>query len=164
MHTPINGKNRMSDLVKSGSKYSDQQRMEVAILYAISGNAKKVAKATGIPRTTIVGWKKQEWWQDAVTSIQSEKADEHRAKYSELVDKAQRVALKKLPEASAAQAIIIAGTATDKIRLHDGMPTEIIGKSDDMEALAKQFDQLAQSFKEKQVNVVKTQDESEETE
>ena len=75
----------MSDLVKSGSKYSDQQRMEVAVLYAISGNAKKVAKATGIPRTTIVGWKKQEWWQDAVTSIQSEKADEHRAKYSELV-------------------------------------------------------------------------------
>jgi len=162
LHTPINGKNRMSDLVKSGSKYSDQQRMEVAILYAISGNAKKVAKATGIPRTTIVGWKKQEWWQDAVTSIQSEKADEHRAKYSELVDKAQRVALKKLPEANAAQANLIACQATDKIRLHDGMPTEITGKSTDMAALANEFRKLSEQWNEKQANVVETQDETEE--
>ena len=154
----------MGDLVKTGSKYSDQQRMEVVVLYAISGNAKKVAKDTGIPRTTIVGWKKTEWWQDAVTSVRSEKADEHRAKYSELVDKAQQVALEKLPEASAAQANLIACQATDKIRLHDGMPTEITGKAESLSALAKQFDQLAQSFKEKQVNVVEVQDETEEIE
>ena len=154
----------MGKFVAKGSKYSDQQRMQVVVLYAISGNAKKVAKATGIPRTTIVGWKKAEWWQDAVTSVRSEKADEHRAKYSELVDKAQQVALEKLPEASAAQANLIACQATDKIRLHDGMPTEITGKAESMSALAKQFDQLAQSFKEKQVNVVEVQDETEEIE
>ena len=115
----------MSNLVKKGSKYSDQQRMEVVILYAISGNAKKVAKATGIPRTTIVGWKKTAWWKDAVTSVRSEKADEHRARYSELVDKAQKVALEKLPEASARDAMIIAATGTDKIRLADNKPTSI---------------------------------------
>jgi len=45
----------MSNLLRKGSKYTDQQRMEVVVLYAISGNAKKVAKDTGIPRTTIVG-------------------------------------------------------------------------------------------------------------
>ncbi len=98
----------MGDIVKTGSKYSDEQRMEVAVLYAVSGNAKKVAKDTGIPRTTIVGWKKTAWWEDAVTSVRSEKADEHRARYSELVDKAQKVALEKLPEASARDAMIIA--------------------------------------------------------
>ncbi len=153
-HLPIKGKNRMSDLVKTGSKYSDQQRMEVAILYAISGNAKKVAKATGVPRTTIVGWKKQEWWQDAVTSIQSEKADEHRAKYSELVDKAQQVALEKLPEANAAQANLIACQATDKIRLHDGMPTEITGNMDNR-ALAEQCKELSRTMRDH--GVVSTQ-------
>ncbi len=164
MHTPINGKNRMSDLVKSGSKYSDQQRMEVVVLYAISGNAKKVAKATGIPRTTIVGWKKADWWQDVVTSVRSEKADEHRAKYSELVDKAQQVALEKLPEASARDAMIIAATGTDKIRLHDGMPTEITGKAESMNSLAADFRKLSQQWEEKQARVVAVQDESEETE
>ena len=152
----------MSKLVKNGSKYSDDQRMEVVVLYAISGNAKKVAKATGIPRTTIVGWKKAEWWEDAVTAVRSEKADEHRDKYSELVDKAQRVALEKLPQASAAQASIIAATATDKLRLHDGMPTEITGKSGDMIALANEFRKLSMQWDEKQANVVKTQDKTEE--
>ena len=48
----------MGKFVKKGGKYSEQQRMEVAVLYAISGNAKQVARDTGIPRTTIVGWKK----------------------------------------------------------------------------------------------------------
>ena len=152
----------MSKMVPSGSKYSDDQRMEVAILYAISGNAKKVAKATGIPRTTIVSWKKADWWDDAVATVRSEKADEHRAKYSELVDKAQQVALEKLPEASAAQASIIAATATDKIRLHDGMPTEISGQSGDFKALANEFKKISQQWEEKQANVVKTQDETEE--
>ena len=154
----------MSNLVRKGSKYTDQQRMEVVVLYAISGNAKKVAKDTGIPRTTIVGWKKQDWWQDAVASVRSEKADEHRAKYSELVDKAQQVALKKLPEASARDAMIIAATGTDKIRLHDGMPTEITGKAESMNSLAAEFRKLSQQWEEKQARVVAVQDESEETE
>ena len=155
----------MGKFVAKGSKYSDQQRMEVAILYAISGNAKKVAKDTGIPRTTIVGWKGQEWWQEAVTAVRSEKADEHRAKYSELVDKAQQVALEKLPEASAAQANLIACQATDKIRLHDGMPTEITSKSGDMKDLANEFAKLSDEMnRERNKRVVQTQDETEEIE
>ncbi len=153
----------MSKMVPSGSKYSDDQRMEVAILYAISGNMKKVAKDTGIPRTTIIGWKKADWWDDAVIAVRSEKADEHRAKYSELVDKAQRVALEKLPEASAAQASIIAATATDKLRLHDGMPTEITGKSGDMKSLANEFAKLSDEMaRDRNKRVVKTQDDTEE--
>ncbi len=133
----------MSELVKTGSKYTDQQRMEVAILYAISGNMKKVARDTGIPRTTIVGWKKTDWWDDAVATVRSEKADEHRAMYSKLVAKAQQVALEKLPEASAAQAHLIACQATDKVRLHDGMPTLIAGNTGDMKALADEFAKLS---------------------
>ena len=153
----------MSKLVKNGSKYSDQQRMEVAILYAISGNMKKVAKDTGIPRTTIVGWKKADWWDDAVIAVRSEKADEHRAMYSKLVAKAQRVALEKLPDATAHQAMTIAAIGTDKIRLHDGMPTEITEKSGGTQALIKKFDDLADRWDEKQANVVQTQDKTEES-
>jgi len=59
------------------------------------------------------------------------------------VDKAQEVALEKLPEASAQQAMIIAATGTDKIRLHDGMPTEITGKVGTIADLAKEFNKLA---------------------
>ena len=151
----------MSKLVKNGSKYTDEQRMEVAVLYSISGNAKKVAKDTGIPRTTIVGWKKADWWEDAVTRVRSEKADEHRAKYSELVDKAQQVALEKLPEASARDAMIIAATGTDKIRLADNMPTTITGKEQSKEELLKRFAKIAREYNR---NVVSVQDESDSSE
>ena len=154
----------MGDIVKTGSKYSDEQRMEVAILYAISGNAKKVATQSGIPRTTIVGWKKQDWWHDTVTRIRSEKADEHRAKYSELVDKAQQVALEKLPEATALQAMTISGIGTDKIRLADNLPTTITDRSPDLKALAEEFRQLSRQWNEKNAKVIAVQDKSDEEE
>jgi len=147
----------MGDLVKSGSKYSDEQRMEVAVLYAVSGNAKKVAKDTGIPRTTIVGWKNQEWWQDVVEQIRAQNTDKALAKYAQMVDKAQDIALEKLPDASAAQASIIAATATDKGRLLLNQPTSITGKTTSIADLAKEFNKLANR------NVVSVQTKNDET-
>ncbi len=151
----------MGDLVKSGSKYSDEQRMEVAVLYAVSGNAKQVAKDTGIPRTTIVGWKGQDWWQDAVEQIRAQNTDKALAKYAQMVDKAQDIALEKLPDASAAQASIIAATATDKGRLLLNQPTSITGKAQSMADLAKAFNKLAN---ENVVSVQTKNDEPEEIE
>lgn len=71
----------------------------------------------------------------------------------------------ELPYANAAQANLIACQATDKVRLHDGMPTSISGKSEDITVLAKQFNalsrqnqELSKQWKAKQVNVVSVQD------
>jgi len=148
----------MGDVVKTGSKYSDEQRMEVAVLYAVSGNAKKVAKDTGIPRTTIVGWKNQEWWQDVVGQIRAQNTDKALAKYAQMVDKAQDIALEKLPDASAAQASIIAATATDKGRLLLNQPTSITGKAQSIDDLAKAFNRIANE------SVVSVQPKNDETE
>lgn len=154
----------MSELVGSGSKYSDQQRMDVAVLYAISGNATKVAKDTGIPRTTIVGWKKTDWWDDAVTRVRREKADEHRARYSEILSLAQDRTIEALPDATAQQAAVIGGVAFDKLRLIDNQATSISGKAESMTQLAQEFRRLSEQWEEKQVNVVETQDKTEEIE
>ncbi len=155
----------MGKFVKTGSKHTYQQRMEVAVLYAVSGNAKQVAKDTGIPRTTIVGWKGQDWWVDAVEQIRAQNTDKALAKYAQMVDKAQDVALEKLPDASAAQASIIAATATDKGRLLLNQPTSITGKVGSIADLAKEFNKIAtRQWDEKQVNVVETQDKSNEEE
>ncbi len=148
----------MGDIVKTGSKYSDEQRMEVAVLYAISGNAKKVAKDTGIPRTTIVGWKGQEWWVDTVEQIRAQNTDKALAKYSQMVDKAQDIALEKLPDASADQASIIAATATDKGRLLTNQPTSITGKAQSIDDLANAFNRIANE------SVVSVQTKNDETE
>jgi len=154
----------MSKLVTNGSKYSDEERTQAAIHYAVTGSLVKTEEATGIPDSTIGTWKKQDWWEELVGSVRDEKSGEHRANYVEIIDKAQKQTLKALPKANAAQAHLIACQATDKVRLHDGMPTAITGKSEDMAALANEFRKLSQQWDEKQVNVVAVQEESEETE
>ncbi len=153
----------MGDLVKSGSKYSDEQRMAVAVQYAVSGNAKQVAKDTGIPRTTIVGWKGQDWWVDAVEQIRAQNTDKALAKYAQMVDKAQDIALEKLPDASAAQASIIAATATDKARLLQNQPTSIRGESESIGKLVKQFEKLSRDHSNIQNSVVSAQTKNDET-
>ncbi len=155
----------MSDLVKTGSKYSHEQRMAVAVQYAVSGNAKKVAKDTGIPRTTIVGWKKQEWWVEIVDRVRQENDDKILAQASNIIELAQQVTVDKLTDASAAQASIIGATWVDKGRLIRNQPTSITGKVVSLDDLAKEFNKIAtRQWDEKQVNVVETQDKSNEEE
>ncbi len=154
----------MSDLVKTGSKYSHEQRMEVAVLYEVSGNAKKVAKDTGISRTTIVGWKGQDWWVDVVEQIRAQNTEKALAKYAQMVDKAQDIALEKLPDASAAQASIIAATATDKARLLQNQPTSIRGESETIGKLVKEFEKLSRDHSNIQNSVVSVQTKNDETE
>jgi len=79
-----------------------------------------------------------------------------------VVDKAQQVALEKLPEATALQAKTIPGIGTDKIRLADNLPTAIAGRSPDMEALANEFKKPSQQFVEKNANVIAVQGKSDE--
>ena len=105
-------------------------------------------------------WKGQDWWQDTVEQIRAQNTDKALAKYAQMVDKAQDIALEKLPDASAAQASIIAATATatDKGRLLMNQPTSITGKSTSIDDLAREFNKLANK------NVVSVQTKNDETE
>ena len=136
----------MSNMVEKGSKYTDEQRTEAAIQFAVLGNMKQVAKRTGIPRSTIIGWKDKDWWTEIVTTALSEKREQHIAKYSRIVDKAQDVTLEKLPECSAAQANLIACQATDKAQLLSGMPTAIT-TNHDTRALAEICMELSRTMR-----------------
>jgi len=147
----------MSKMVPTGSKYTDEQRTEAAIQYAVLGNMKTVAKAIGLPRTTLNDWKKTDWWQELVKDVQTEKNVEQRAKYSRIVDKAQQQTLDKLPDANAAQAHLIACQATDKVRIHDGMPTSISGNMDTRE-LAEMCKELSRTMRDHRVVSVQSKE------
>ena len=64
------------DLVKPGSKYSDEDRRRAVVEYCVLGNTKKVAKTTGIPRTTINDWKKTDWWDEEIVKVRHEIDDQ----------------------------------------------------------------------------------------
>jgi len=147
----------MGEMVVQGSKYSNEDRIEAAIQYAVTGSLTKTSKVTGMAKGTLHGMMQQDWWDEVVAEVRTEKAAEHRARYSKLVDKAQSRALKKIGKACARDAVWIAGVCTDKLRLHDNLPTSITAKSEDYQSLAKQFKELSEQWEEKQVGVVSTQ-------
>jgi len=147
----------MSELVGPGSKYTDEQRLDAAIMYAHKGTLSATSKEVGIPRQTLSGWQKCDWWESTLSEVRHKKHDLYVAKYGELIEEGTRVALEKLPEASARDAMIIAATANDKLRLALNQPTSISGKSDGIEDLAAQFRALSKQWEEKQINVVSEQ-------
>jgi hypothetical protein len=61
----------MSELVHTnkGSHYTDEQRYQAAIEYAVKGNMAKVSKALGIPESTLCNWKKETWWDEQVAVL-----------------------------------------------------------------------------------------------
>ena len=150
----------MSDMVPTGSKYSDQERMSAATQYAITGLLTKTSKSTGIPETTLSSWTKSDWWVEAIAKVRSEKTEEHRARYSEILSLSQDRMVEDMPNATAQQASIIGGVAFDKLRLIDNQPTSISGKAESMSTLANEFRALSAKWEEKQSRVVSTQNDT----
>ncbi len=147
----------MSDMVPTGSKYTDEDRMKAAVVYGAYGTFMAVERELNIPNNTVCNWSKTEWWDEAVAKVRDEKSEEHRAMYSQIVDASQAKALELIPDMKDAKAaVLMACMGTDKIRLADNMPTSISGKGDNNGALMDQLRQLSSSLKEKNINVIKT--------
>ena len=129
------------------TQYTTEQKQEAAILYAITGSFTKVAKKLDFPWQTIQSWSKDyDKWDVIISDVQQAKAKQHRARYSKIVDMAQKQTIKEIPNASAAQANLIACQGTDKIRLLDNQPTTIRGEAGigGLQALADQFLTMAE--------------------
>ena len=129
--------------------WTREQKGQAAIHYAINGNLSKLFRDQGIPISTSSTWKHDTDWLDTVVTIRKENTEEHRAKYAQIVGAAQDVVLAKVGDASAAQANLIACQATDKVRLHDGMPTSI--SSQDNRALAEVCKELSRTMRDHRV-------------
>ena len=156
----------MSQLVEntSGSKYSDQDRRQAAMEYAIHGTLSKTSEHTGIPERTLYDWKESEWWLDAVNDLREQNKDLIDAQLEQLAIKGfqamaeriehgdeyitkdgekgrRKVSLRDLATAS--------GIAYDKMRLHRNQPTSIKAESTDA-----RLNQLAEKVRELQGGMV----------
>ncbi len=149
----------MSKLVTRGSKYTDEQRISAAVIYAAKGTYSAVIREKNIPKSTLSNWSKTDWWDEVIAEVRTEKSGEHRANYVKIIDKAQKQTLKALPKANAAQAHLIACQATDKVRLHDGMPTSI-ASSIDNRALADVCKELSRTMRDHRVVSTQPQNKS----
>jgi len=112
----------MSELVGPGSKYTDEQRRQAAILYAINGTATSVESELNIPARTVNDWRNSEWWESIVAEVRLENNDRLIAKAQQIIDSATDITLEKLPEASAKDAATIGAIYVDKLRLSLNQP------------------------------------------
>ena len=139
-------------------RYTREQKQQAAIEYAIRGSYTQVGLHLDIPKATVIGWSKTyEGWDEVITQVHAEKEQQHRATYSAIVDAAQQVVIDKLPEATAAQANIIAATATDKTRLIDNRPTSIsssTGSQAAIQGLIEQFKKVSRENRD--ITAIKT--------
>ena len=86
----------MSELVKQGSKYTDEERRRAVLEYALCGSVTKVAKSMGIPKRTVNDWKKTDWWDELDAKVRHEKNDQILANNEEILDLAQRELVERL--------------------------------------------------------------------
>ncbi len=140
-------------------RYSDAIRERAAIEYAVCGSMKQVSRDMDIPRSCLIDWK-DNWprWVETTTNVRHEKQDELRAKYVDVCELAIDHTKNKLPEATAQQAMVIAGIATDKLYRADNLPGTLTGSAVSIDDLAKEFNKLANK------NVVSVQTKNDETE
>ena len=58
----------MSRRVSRARQYTDEQRINAAVLYAHQGSFSQVSRDMGFPRKTITDWSKLELWDEAVAN------------------------------------------------------------------------------------------------
>ena len=139
-------------------EYSDEDRRQAAIQYAINGNLAKVARSTSIPRTTLIQWSKLSLWDDVIVEVRHEKSQEHIAQYNIMVDMAQTKAIELIPSiTSAREATLVACMSQDKGLLLQGKPTSITKSSTGLDAMVKKFEAIADSYNERQTRVISNQ-------
>lgn len=104
-----------------------------ATLDSNGGNVRQTSRQIGVPGSTIRGWLKrpQDGEEAALVSrIRARKRRSLSDKFKRLAHKAVGVASRKVDDLNGYQATLVAGIATDKAALLDGMPTQIIGTAD----------------------------------
>jgi hypothetical protein len=129
-------------------RYTDaEQAQALAILTENNGNCAVTSRVTGIPERTIRSWKTGQIRPVEGTDRQ-ELAVKERAERAErwgnVLDQALDVVEEKLPEASARDAAVIAGIASEKHLLLRGEATSITETRDDsrIRALAERYGRL----------------------
>lgn len=56
----------------NGGYYSDDQKLEAAKLYLVTGNTTQTAAALGISLATLKAWKVSDWWKEIISELKSQ--------------------------------------------------------------------------------------------
>lgn len=148
------------EINQSGSQYDNETRQRAVVEYLVLGNIQRVSDSLNIPRQTLSGWTKSEWWQSMLSEIRQEKQEE----IDNGIQKALETALEGVQDRIENGDSVIGkegdlirkpmsgrdmttsfGILFDKQRIIRNLPTSISGSadSDKLAKLQAQFEALA---------------------
>ena len=173
MQSKVNARKRsVSELVESGSSYTDDQRREACLMYSITGVMTKVSSALNIPKQTLYGWKNHsDWWPELTEQVRLETEDHIKSQLSKVVELANANTIERLekgdvqyvqgkrvhvPVKAQASAVIV-GIGVDKLQLLNNKLTTIPGKQETMKDLLEQFRTIARQVNQEERKVVSNQ-------
>jgi len=76
--------------------WDDKKKVEVVTTWLAVGKLSLTEAITGVPKATIVNWKREPWWPDLVHEIQNETDQELDSKLQKIVDKSLDVVLDRI--------------------------------------------------------------------
>ena len=165
----------LAELDVSGSRYSTQDRLTAAANFLVTGNMAQVSRLTGIPETTLSGWRRSEWWAELGADLRSQYDEEldgkltgvlHNAVDSLIaaIDTGDTVLVKgaageheqRQKPLSGRDLAVVTGIIYDKRALLRRMPTSIRenASGDKLQAMAERFEEIANRYRENQAKVV----------
>ena len=153
-------------------KYTDHEKLEVALQYIMCGTAKGASERVKainprfktLTHMTVLNWLKTESFQEMVTQVEDQYERRIRGRMNQIIDKAQEVTLERLEKGNmvlnksgeltavpvnAKDSMVIGAVAYDKRRLSLGMASSISSNVGNkaLESLAKQFEEIAEQSK-----------------
>lgn len=86
----------LTGIRKQAGWHPETKKIEVATLYATTGNAEKVAELAQIPVKTVRNWTREQWFKTLLEEIRNENNELLDAKFTEIVHKAQDLVVDRL--------------------------------------------------------------------
>lgn len=141
--------------------YSDTERRQAVAHWLVLGNMAEVSRQLNIPRTTLMQWREQDWWNDYYVSLRQDKNLDVDCMMTAAVHKALNVVLDRLEHGNlmyidgqhvrvgvhGRDAAVIAGILFDKRQLLRSLPTSISERSSKLDDLAGRFTVLIDQAK-----------------
>lgn len=76
--------------------YTDEKRIEVASIFAVTGSPDRTEELTGVPATTVKGWIRTEWFQKLLDDIRAENDHVIDAKFNKILDKSLELVMDRM--------------------------------------------------------------------
>ena len=154
------GRPMAQGVTKKPGWYPDEKRIEVVSLYACIGDPDAICNLTGVPVSTIRGWRHTEWFKDLLEEIRDENNEKLDSQFSAIVTRTQELiqdrlengdfVLNKLGEiirkpVNIRDLALVGAITVDKRQIIRHKPTEI--QEQQVTPVVSRLEQLAETFK-----------------